>query len=242
MLGTFLNVSGIVAGGLLGLAGRPKLTVATESWLKVSLAALTVFFGLRLVWMSFNGSLLHMLKQLGLLLLALSLGKIAGQLLRLQKFSNRLGQKARERIANAKPGAPRRAGEGFKTCAVLFCAAPLGMAGALADGLNLSGYAYPLALKGVIDGLATLSLATLFGWGVLWSALPVLVFEGGITLVSARWFEPFLTSHLLLDSVNAVAGLLIFCVALVMLGLKRIELTDYLPSLVFAPLLAWFFR
>jgi uncharacterized membrane protein YqgA involved in biofilm formation len=55
-------------------------------------------------------------------------------------------------------------------------------------------------------------------------------------------FEPILTQHQLVDAVNAVGGLLVFCVALVMLGLKRIELADYLPSLVTAPLIAWLWR
>jgi uncharacterized membrane protein YqgA involved in biofilm formation len=71
--------------------------------------------------------------------------------------------------------------------------------------------------------------------------LPVLVFQGTLTLVCARMLGPFLVSHGLLNSVNSVGGMLLFSVALVMLGLKRIELSDYLPSLVIAPLLtaAW---
>ena len=74
------------------------------------------------------------------------------------------------------------------------------------------------------------------------SALPVLVFQGTLTLVSQRLLEPFLSAHGLLASVNGTCGLLIFSVALVMLGLKRIELADYLPSLAVAPLLTWLWR
>jgi uncharacterized protein len=242
MLGTFLNVAGILVGGTMGLARPQRLPLAIESWFKVSLAALTVFFGLRLTWISLTGPWLQLLKEFLILLLALGLGRLAGRLLQLQRFSNRLGEHARQRITTAKPGAPRRAAEGFKTCAVLFCAAPLGIVGALQDGLSLSRYFYPLAIKAAIDGLATLGLAPLFGWGVLVSSLPVLVFQGAITLVCAHWLEPFLSAHGLLNSVNAVGGLLVFCVALVMLGLKRIALTDYLPSLVIAPLLTWWWR
>ncbi len=242
MVGTLINVGGILAGGLVGLSRRQPLPPASESWLKVSLAALTVFFGLRLSWVSFSGSFGQVLKQFAVLLLALSLGRLAGRLLGLQKLSNRLGQRARERMAAASPGDPHRAAEGFKTCAVLFCAAPLGIVGSVIDGLSLSRYVYPWAVKAVIDGLATLGLASVFGWGVLLAALPVLVFQGAITSVCAFWLQPFLAAHGLLDSVNAVGGLLVFCVALVMLGLKRIELADYLPSLVFAPLLTWLWR
>ena len=118
----------------------------------------------------------------------------------------------------------------------------LGILGSIQDGLSRSEYVYPLAIKAIIDGLATLGFVSLFGWGVLLASLPVLAFQGTITLMCSHFFEPLLAAHSLVNSVNAVGGLLVFCVALVMLGLKRIELADYLPSLVFAPLLTWFWR
>ena len=152
-------------------------------------------------------------------------------------MSNRLGRGARERIAAAKPGDPRRLSEGFKTCAALFCAAPLAILGSVQDGL--SGYYYPLAVKAVMDGLATMGFVWLFGWGVMLAALPVLAFQGTITLACAQFLQPLLEAHGLVDPVNAAGGLLVFSVALVILELKRIELADYLPSLVFAPLLTW---
>jgi len=74
------------------------------------------------------------------------------------------------------------------------------------------------------------------------AALPVLAFQGTITLVCVQFLKPVLETHGLIDSVNAVGGLLVFCVALVILELKRVELADYLPSLAFAPLLTWVFR
>jgi uncharacterized membrane protein YqgA involved in biofilm formation len=237
MIGTALNVAGIVVGGIVGLARRKPLPPARESFLKVGLGAFTVFYGLRLVWLSLNGSLGQIAKQLLIVVLALMLGKLAGRLLRLQKLSNHIGREARDRITALKPGAPGQPSEGFKTCAALYCAAPLAILGSVQDGL--SGYYYPLAVKAVMDGLGTMGFALLFGWGVLLAALPVLAFQGTITLVCAQYLRPFLEAHGLVDSVNAVGGLLVFCVALLILELKKIELADYLPSLVFAPLLTW---
>ena len=74
------------------------------------------------------------------------------------------------------------------------------------------------------------------------AALPVLAFQGTITLVCAQYLKSFLEAHSLVDPVNAAGGLLVFSVALVILQLKKIELADYLPSLAFAPLLAWICR
>lgn len=240
MTGTALNVAGILVGGVAGLARRKPFSPTQESYLKAALGAFTVFYGLRLAWMSLNGSFPQILKQLLVAVVALMLGRIAGRLLRLQKMSNRLGRAARDRIAAAKPNDPRRASEGFKTCASLYCAAPLAILGSVQDGL--SGYYYPLAVKGVMDGLATMGFTRLFGWGVMLAALPVLAFQGTLTLLCWQFLKPVFEARGLIDSINLTGGLLVFCVALVILELKRIELADYLPSLLFAALLAWVFR
>jgi uncharacterized protein len=237
LIGALLNVAGILLGGIVGLIKRKPLSVGQESWFKVALGVFTVFYGLRLTWSSLDGSFAHILNQLLIAVLALMLGRIFGRLLRLQKASNRLGQKAREMIASASAG-NRCPGDGFKTCAVLYCAAPLGIFGSVADGL--SGYFYPLAVKGVIDGLATLGFVPLFGWSVLLAAVPVFTLQGAITLSCAQLAHNFPQYQTMLLSVNTVAGLLIFTVALIILQLKKIETADYLPSLLFAPLLTHF--
>jgi len=153
MIGTALNVAGILVGGLAGVARRRPLSPVNESFLKVALGVFTVFYGLQLTWRSVNGTFVQILKQLLIAVLALMVGKLAGRLLQLQRTSNRLGRQARERIAAAKPADPRQLSEGFKTCVALFCAAPLAILGSVQDGL--SGYYYPLAVKAVMDGLAT---------------------------------------------------------------------------------------
>jgi uncharacterized membrane protein YqgA involved in biofilm formation len=247
MIGPILNVAGILAGGVAGLARRKPLSPASESYFRVLLAAFTVFYGLRLTCLSLGGSVAHVSRQVLIVLLALVLGRATGKLLRLQTMSNSLGQGARARIEAAGTGKPVPPGEGFITCSALFCAAPLGLLGAMQDGMGpglpggglASGYFYPLAVKAVMDGLGTMGFVSVFGWGAMLSALPVLALEGTIALGSARFLKPFLEGHGLVETVNAVGGLLVFSVALVILGLKKIPLADYLPSLVFAPLITW---
>jgi uncharacterized membrane protein YqgA involved in biofilm formation len=200
-----------------------------------------------LTWLSLNGSGLQISKQLVILVLALMLGKLTGRLLGLQRLSNRIGRAASERIvkaSGAKPGQSGNPADGFKTCAALFCAAPLGLIGAVTDGL--SGYYWPLAIKGVMDALATLGFVRLFGWGALLAVVPVVALQGSITLLG-QWLLPFLEAHSsrgheLVNALNGAAGMMIFSVALVILELKRIELADYLPALVVAPLIAWLWR
>ena len=242
MIGTILNAAGILAGGAAGLARLSFLTSARELQVRVILAAFTVYYALLLVWRSVNGSALQVFKQGVIVLLALSLGKLIGGLLRLQKGSNRLGGLARDRIAAAGSGAPGAAFEGFKACSILFCAAPLGILGAVHDGL--AGYAYPLGVMAVMDGLAAMGFARMFGWGAMLAAVPVFILQGTISLLCSHYLKPYLDSYgpVLADSINATGGMLVFCVALVMLELKKIHLADYLPSLVVAPLLSWVWR
>lgn len=220
----------------MGLALGRQFTAATQIWLRGVIGIATVLVGLHLTWSSFNGSFFQIFKQIVIMILSLMAGRIMGRLLRIQGGLNRLGQYAGERFAAARPEDPNRFNEGFIVCALLFCAGPLGPIGAIEDGLL--GYWQPLAVKMVMDGLAAMGFVSVFGWGVMLSALPVVAYQGTISLAVHR-LEPMLRDHALLDSVSAVGGMLIFCVALIVLELKKIQLADYLPSLVMAPLITW---
>ena len=92
-----------------------------------------------------------------------------------------------------------------------------------------------------MDGLATMAFVSAFGWGVTVAVIPVVAWQGTISLL-AGLARPWLEKYSLSDPINATAGLLVFCVALIIFELKKIELADYLPSLVYAPLLTWMWR
>jgi hypothetical protein len=241
MIGTALNALGILLGGLLGLMLGRQFVASTQLAIRGLVGVGTVFIGLRITWESiFNGSGFQPpLKQLAIVVLALALGRAAGSLLRIQELLNRLGHRAGERFKAARPDDPNRLYDGFMTCMVLFCAGPLGPVGAVLAGLM--NYWEPLAIKMVMDGLAAMGFVCVFGWGVVLSALPVFVFQGAVTLAANRC-QPFLEAHHLLDSTCAVGGLLVFCVALIVLQLKKLDLAEYLPSLVAAPLIAWLWQ
>ena len=130
--------------------------------------------------------------------------------------------------------------DGFNACAILLCAAPLGLLGAVTDGL--SGYFYLLAVKAVMDGLAMTSFVKIFRWPAALSAIPVFVFLGAITFTIQFYAKPFLDSYNLIYPVNAAAGFIACAVALVIFEVRKVELANYLPALVLAPLLTWLFN
>ena len=235
MIGAFLNALGILAGALLGLTRRAPLAAGTQNFFKTALAALTALCGLHLLWLNVGGGATHVLKQLFIAFLAVILGSLLGKLAGLQKLSNRLGRHAAKLLAGAEKGTAKRPLDGFKAASILFCAAPLGLIGAVTDGLQ--NYFFPLALKAVMDGLATMSFVKIFRWPAALAAIPVMIFLNGISLAVHAGVLPLLTTPALLQSVNAAAGLVMCAMTLVILEMRRVELANYLPALAVAPLL-----
>ena len=234
--GAFLNALGILLGALLGLAGRGELAGRTQNKIKSALGAFTAFCGLQLVWLNVRGDFRSVLKQLSLAVLAVVLGNLLGKILGFQKISNRLGRHASALLATGE-ASPARPADGLLAATILFCAAPLGILGAVTDGLG--DYFFPLALKAVMDGLAMMSFVKKFRWPVALAALPVFLFLNCIALAVHAFALPWLETNHLLSAVNAAAGLVISATTLVVLQVRRVELANYLPALVVAPVLAW---
>ena len=240
--GTIINAAGILLGGILGFTLQHQLSAARQNAMKGLLGVLMIFFGLKATWTHLGGGVWLVLKQLTIIVLALTFGRLAGRLLHLQKTANKLGRTANEtftRIATGGPSAKPKWNEGFLTCTILYCAAPLAVLGAVQDGLD--GYWATLALKAVIDGLATMAFVTVFGSSAMAAVIPVVALQGTITM-AAQYLAANTLNNAMLASTHATAGLLVFCVAMLILDLRKIEVTDYLPALAVAPLITWVWK
>ncbi len=242
MIGTWINVVGILLGGIAGMTFARNLSAAAQLRLRRLLVGLTVYAGFGAIWRSLQAPPGHAAGQLAIALVALSVGSALGRVLGLQRAMNRAGQWARERFARAtaaeragvRPDAVRRS-DGFITCTLLFCVSPLAVVGPVQDGLN--GDWQALAAKGLLDGLATMGFVASFGWSPLLAAVPVLAFQGLIT-VGAHALGPWLGTEAARDSVGITGGFIVATLSLVILDLRKVPLANYLPALVLAPLLA----
>jgi len=243
VIGAILNAAAIVLGGLLGLLLRKPLALSIQMFFKVALGTGAMFVGLRLTWLSLDGGWGQMLQQGLIACLALMLGSWLGRRLRVQASLNHLGQLAKQLIEATRSDARHRFNHGMNACTILFCAAPLGVVGAIQDALPVvagqPGYFYPLAIKALMDGLAAMGFAMMFGSGAIVSAVPVFVCFGTITMATSIYLQPWLRAHELLNSVNAVGGLIVCTVGVVIFEIRRVPLADYLPALVLAPLFTW---
>jgi uncharacterized membrane protein YqgA involved in biofilm formation len=234
-IGAYLNAFGIFVGALYGLGARQPVSASAQQFFKAALGAFTVFYGVRLVYENVSGPFMSCLRQLLLAGLAVVLGYWLGKLLRLQKLSNRIGHYAAAFLTVAQKNPPGRAVDGFLSATILFCAAPLGILGAVADGL--SGFFYLLLLKAVMDGLAMVTFVKLFRWPVALTAVPVFLFLNGLALSLHYGIQPWLDANDLTGSINVAAGFVTCLVPLVIFEVRRVELNSYLPAIFIAPLL-----
>jgi len=236
--GALFNAIGILVGAMIGLVQITPFSLRAQLWFRNAIGLFNVFYGLRLIYLSFDETFWSSFKQICVGLLAVVLGFWVGKLLRFQKMSNYVGRMAGDVINAATNKKPHSAADGFNACAILFCAAPLGLVGAVTDGL--SGYFYLLAVKAVMDALAMSGFVRIFRWPSALSAIPVFVFFSAISLAVELYVKPYLTTPEA-NAVNMAAGLLACIITIVIFEVRRVELANYLPALVVAPLLTkWF--
>lgn len=234
MIGTLVNAGAIVLGGIIGLSSQRDLPHRQQIWMRTLLGALAVFVGFRMAWGGLRSSFRLALLDFGLALLALVLGNLAGKALGLQRQSNAAGRYAREQFEKARTTRKTDFAAGFVASAVLYCAGPFPIVGALQDGLQNDPR--PLLVKAAMDGLVALGLVKVFGASTLLAALPMLAYQGTITLV-AKAARPWVNRPEILNSVSVTGGLLVAMTALLILDVRKVPLADYLPSLIIAPLL-----
>jgi uncharacterized protein len=232
--GAVINAIGILLGAFIGLTSQKAPSLRTQLFFRNAIGAFTAFLGGRLIYTSIEGISWACLKEISIMLLSVVLGFWAGKLLRLQRFSNYLGRLAGSAITAAQRDPDLNSSDAFNACAILFCAAPLGIIGAVTDGL--SGYFYFLAVKAGMDALAMLGFVKIFNWPAALSALPVLVFFSAVSLGVELYVKPYLAPAAL-DSVGAAAGLVACLITVVIFEVRRVELANFLPALAIAPLL-----
>jgi uncharacterized membrane protein YqgA involved in biofilm formation len=155
-------------------------------------------------------------------------GGIVGELIRLHEGLNKLGDALQVEFSTGKDGTFSK---GFVTASLLFCVGPMTILGSFQDGLN--GDYTLLATKSILDGFASLAFAASMGWGVVFAALTILIYQGGLTL-GAGLVKPLLTEPMVVE-MTATGGTLILAIGLNLLDLTTVRVANFLPALLIAP-------
>jgi uncharacterized membrane protein YqgA involved in biofilm formation len=234
MIGTWINISTIIVGSVLGLFFGTRLPERMRSTVIVALGLFTFALGIDLFLEGVQTPGENPL----IPLVSLLLGAILGEWWRLEERLNRLGARLEARISGSTEEGSAFI-RGFVSASLLFCIGPMTILGAIQDGLT--GDYQLLAIKSVLDGFASLALASTFGIGVVFSILVVLVYQGGLTL-AAGFFQEALTDVMLAE-MTVVGGILLLALAVgTLLEIRPTRPTNLLPALLLAPLLALILR
>jgi uncharacterized membrane protein YqgA involved in biofilm formation len=250
MTGTLVNVAAVVAGGVAGslLGGRVPDRVRTT--LTDVLGVFVVVLGIADALGTFGDELAGALGRAAVLVVlgSLLVGGLLGELLAIEDRLERLGAWLRERTARRPSGAGGAAHgpgegqeedrararfiEGFVVTSLVITVGPLAVLGALQDGL-LGDWTL-LAVKSLLDGPVALAFASVFGIGVAFAALPMLVWQGGLTLLAAAVGD--VVTAPMVAALGAVGGFLVVGIGLRLLELRQVRVANLLPALVIAPL------
>jgi uncharacterized membrane protein YqgA involved in biofilm formation len=234
MIGTWINISTIIVGSVLGLFFGPRLPERMRSTVIVALGLFTFALGINLFLEGVQSPGENPL----IPLVSLLLGAILGEWWRLEERLNRLGARLEARFSGSSEEGSAFI-RGFVSASLLFCIGPMTMLGAIQDGLT--GDYQLLAIKSVLDGFASLALASTFGIGVIFSILVVLVYQGGLSL-AAGFFQEALTDVMLAE-MTVVGGILLLALAVgTLLEIRSTRPTNLLPALLLAPVLVLVIR
>lgn len=239
-IGTWINAIAILLGGALGLLIKRDLPNARQQQLRTAVGLGVILSGFQMIWSGLHQvSLGAAFGLIGIALAATTLGQWTGRLIRLQGAMNRAGKFAAETFARAQSKKAKISfNDGFMACSALFCIGPLSLLGPLQEGLN--GDFYVLIVKAVMDGLAAFAFSRVFSGSVAMAALPVLALQGTLTLLTA-WAAKQAPLEVMLHATNVTGGLLVVCAVLLVFEVRKVKIGDYLPAILFAPLLAWLF-
>ena len=226
MTGTFLNVITVVIGSLLGLLLGGRLPERLRQTVMSALGLFTLAFGFSLFIKTQNSLVV---------LASLLVGVLLGEWWQVEAGIQKLGVWLERRFTRpADPESPtdHRFARGFFITSLLFCVGPMAILGSIQDGLT--GNFETLAIKSILDGFAALAFASSLGLGVAFSALPVLIYQGSITLLAAQ--VETLVTEAMMTELTAVGGVLLIAIAISsLLEIRPIRVGNFLPALLAAP-------
>ena len=227
MTGTIINVIAIVGGSILGLLFGARLSDKLKSTIISGMGLFLVAMGLQMFLKTENS-----LVVLG----ALLAGTLLGEWWRIEDRLRTLGEFLERRFSRAEEDGSDRFVRGFLTASLLFCIGPVAILGSIQDGLT--GNSNLLVVKSVIDGFASMAFASTLGVGVAFSALVILVYQGGISLLAGQLNA--IVSASMMNELTATGGVLLMGVGISgLLEIKKIRVGNMLPALFIAPLIVW---
>jgi len=224
MIGTLVNAGAVIAGGIVGMLLNKSLHDRYKTIYFQAVGLFTLAIGISMVY-----NMQHILIVVG----SIAVGSLLGEWMNLEKGVERVSQhmKTKFRVGND------RFSEGLITAFLLYCIGSMTILGAIQEGTG--GSSDLLLTKSLMDGFSSILLASAFGVGVIASAIPLLIFQGGLTLL-AMYASSFFSPQII-QGLTSVGGILLIGLGINILEIKRLRIMNMLPALLVVVLLLYLF-
>lgn len=225
MIGTIVNTVAVLVGGLLGMLLNKKMPERVT----------TIYFqAIGLFTLAIGASMAVSMEKILIVVSSLAIGSLLGEWWDLEKGAERMSDKLKSHF---KVGSEKFS-EGLITSFLLFCVGSMTILGAIQEGTG--GSPDLLYTKSLMDFFSAILLASAFGVGVVFSSVPLFIFQAALTLL-ARYAAILFTDDIILGITN-VGGILLIGLGINILGIKKLRIMNMLPSLIIVVLLIFIFN
>jgi uncharacterized membrane protein YqgA involved in biofilm formation len=234
MMGTIINVIAILIGGVIGLVFGARIPERVKGTVVSGMGLFTAVVGIQMFLKTENALIV-----LGSILI----GALLGEWWRIEDGLEAFGRVLEKRFYRADSDDPAASATergrfvlGFMTASLLYCIGPMAILGSIQDGLT--GNYQTLAIKSVLDGFASVAFASTLGVGVLFSIIPLVIYQGGISLLAGQLNA--VVTPAMMDEMTATGGVILLGLAISrLLEIKQIRVGNFLPALAVAPFIVW---
>ncbi len=223
-VGTIVNVVAILGGGILGLVIGRRFPEGMRNLVFQGLGLCTLIIGVQMA-LAFTNPLL--------MIFSILLGGVTGEILRLEEFFASLGDRVKRLVRSRNTTFT----DGMITASLLYCVGSMAILGSFDEGLR--GDPTLLFTKSMLDGFASIALASTYGVGVIFSVVPLFLYQFSLTMFASMFREVITTG--LITELTAVGGLLIIGIGINLMKLTYIRISNLLPALGFIVVLAKIF-
>ena len=226
MFGVLVNAAAVIVGGSVGLLLKKGIPARIEKTVMAGLGLCTLAIGIQGAIQGEN---------VLVMILSMVLGAITGSLLGIDDGLNRLGDWVQRKVK--KNGSGGSVAEGFVSGTLLFYVGAMTIMGSLNAGLR--GDNQILYTKAMLDLFASMMLAVSLGGGVILAAASLFLLQASIALF-AGVLAPILTDTMVTE-ITCVGSVMTMAIGLNLIGITKLKVADFLPGLIFAPILSWLF-
>lgn len=224
-IATFVNAAAVIVGSLIGLLLKRAIPKRIEA---------IVFDAMGLATIALAITMILKVENFLFVFFSVVIGGIVGVAIGIADYLERFGETVKIILKTKET----RFTEGMVTAFLLFCIGPMTIIGSLNEGLV--GDRTLILTKAMMDGFTSIIFATTYGIGVAFASVPLLLFQGGLTILAA--FIGGFFSQTVINQLTAVAGVLLLGVGINLLGLKKISVANLLPALLVIVVLSVVFK